>query len=74
MRAGNLTDGVYLIFLLIPFVLSLWIGDVLRKKILYRLALSGYYGQTLSGFIGILAEILIIITGISIGLLLVEIF
>jgi hypothetical protein len=72
MRTGNPIDGMYFFFLIIPFILSLWIGDHLRKKILSQLVLENYCSQNLSTFVGILVEILIIITGVSLGLLLIK--
>jgi len=72
MRTGNTIDGMYFFLLFIPFVLSFWIGDLLRKKIVSHLVLESYWSQNISTFVGILVEILIIITGVSIGLLLTK--
>jgi hypothetical protein len=72
MRTGNTIDGMYFFLLVIPFVLSFWIGDLLRKKSVSHLVLESYWSQNLSTFVGILVEILIIITGVSIGFLLIK--
>jgi hypothetical protein len=72
MRTGNPIDGMYFFLLIIPFVLSFWIGDLLRKKILSQLVLESYWSQNLSTFVGILVEILIIMIGVSVGFLLIK--
>ena len=72
MRTGNPIDGMYFFLLILPFVLSFWIGDLLRKKILSHLILESYWSQNLSTFAGILVEIIIIITGVSVGFLLIK--
>jgi hypothetical protein len=72
MRTGNPIDGMYFFLLVIPFLLSFWIGDLLKKKIVSHLVLESYWSQNLSAFLGILAELLIIITGASIGFLLLK--
>ena len=72
MRTGNPIDGMYFFLLIVPFLLSVWIGDILRKKILSHLVLESYWSQNLSIFVGILSEIIIIIIGVSIGLLLIK--
>ena len=72
MRTGNTIDGMYFLLLVIPFLLSFWIGDLLRKKIVSHLVLESYWSQSLSNFVGILVDFLIIITGISVGFLLIK--
>jgi hypothetical protein len=72
MRTGNTMDGMYFLLLAIPFVLSFWSGDLLRKKIISHLVLESYWSQNLSSFVGILVEFFIIITGISAGFLLIK--
>jgi hypothetical protein len=72
MRTGNTIDGMYFLLLVIPFILSFWVGDLLRKKIVSHLVLESYWSQNLSNFVGILVDFLIIITGISVGLLLIK--
>ena len=72
MRTGNITDGMYFFLLVIPVVLSFWIGEIVRKKIVSRLILENYWSQNLPTFIGNLVEILIIITGISVSFLLIK--
>jgi len=72
MRTGNPIDGMYFLLLIIPFVLSYWIGDLLRKKILSHLVFESNWSQDISTFIGILVEIIIIITGASVGFLLIK--
>jgi hypothetical protein len=71
MRTGNTTDGMYFFLLVIPFVLSFWIGDLVRIKIVSHLILESFWSKSLSGFAGILVEILIITTGVSVGFLLI---
>jgi hypothetical protein len=72
MRTGNPIDGMYFFLLIFPFLLSIWIGDILRKRILSYLVLESYWSQNLSTFVGILVEIIIIITGVSVGFLLIK--
>ncbi len=72
MRTGNPIDGMYFFLLIIPLVLSIWSGDFARKKILSHLILESYWSQNISTFIGILVEILIIVTGFSVGFLLIK--
>jgi len=72
MRTGNPIDGMYFFLLIFPFLLSIWIGDLLRKKILSHLVLESYWSQNLSIFVGILTEIIIIIIGVSVGFLLIK--
>ncbi len=72
MKTGNPIDGMYFFLLIIPFILSIWFGDLSRKKIISHLVLENYWSQNLSSFVGILTEIIIIIIGASIGLLLIK--
>ena len=72
MKTGNPIDGMYFFLLIIPFAVSFWIGDLLRRKILSHLVLESHYSQYLSTFVGVFEEILIIITGVSLGLLLIK--
>jgi hypothetical protein len=72
MRTGNPIDGMYLFLLIFPIILSIWIGDLLRKKILCHLVLESYRSQNISAIVGILIEIIIIITGVSVGFLLIK--
>ena len=72
MRTGNTIGGMYFLLLVIPFILSFWFGDLLRKKIVSHLVLESYWSQNLSNFVGILVDFLIIITGISVGFLLIK--
>ena len=67
MRTGNPMDGAYFLLLFVPFMLSLWVGDVLRKKIVYHLISDHYWSQNLSAFVGISLQILIMITGFLVG-------
>ena len=64
----NSTDGFYFFILLISFVLSLWLGDLLRIRIQ-----STNWNQKLSIFIGTFVEILVTSVGLFIGFLLVKI-
>jgi hypothetical protein len=72
MRSGNSIDGMYFLFIVIPFALSFWIGDLLRKKLIFHLVLESYCSQNFSTFIGIMVEIIIIITGTVAGLFLIK--
>ena len=72
MRTGNPIDGMYFFLLIIPLVLSFWSGDLLRKKILSHVVLESNWSQNLSTFVGILVEILIVITGVSVAFLLIK--
>jgi hypothetical protein len=72
MRISNSMDGMYFFMLVIPFVLSIWAGDLFRRKIESFLVVENYLSHNLSAIAGILAEILIIITGAGFGLLLVK--
>jgi hypothetical protein len=72
MKTGNPIDGMYFFLLILPVVLSFWIGDLLRKKILSHLILESYWRQDLSTLVGILVEIIIIISGVSVGFLLIK--
>ena len=67
MRAGNPLDGAYFLLLFVPFMLSLWAGDLLRKKIVFHLLLYSYWSQNLSAFVGISVQILIMIIGVIVG-------
>ena len=61
-------DGLYLLLILMPIVSSLIGGDFMRKKIVHQLLLSdGFWSQNLSAFIGVSAQILIIITGVLVS-------
>jgi uncharacterized membrane protein YciS (DUF1049 family) len=74
MRTGNPIDGMYILLLVIPFLLSLWGGDILRKKIVTHLALQSSCNHNISSFLGILAETIILIAGVLTGLLFIRIF
>ncbi len=74
MRTGNEIDGMYFFFLLIPFLLSLWSGDLLRKKIISYLFIQGNCNYNISAFAGIFVESLILILGVLAGLLLITLF
>ena len=67
MRVGNPMDGAYFLLLFVPFMLGLWAGDLLRKKIVYHLLLDRYWSQNLSSFVGVSVQILIIIIGVLVG-------
>jgi hypothetical protein len=71
MRTGNTLDGMYFLLLVIPFLLSFWIGDHLRTRIASLLALECNWNQHNSALAGVLGEITIILAGIFTGFLLV---
>jgi hypothetical protein len=72
MRAGNQMDGLYFFLLFAPIVLSIWAGDLLRKRIVSHLLLDCFWSQYLSVFIGVSVQILIMITGVLAGYFLVK--
>jgi hypothetical protein len=72
MRTGNTSDGLYFFLLVLPFVLSFLVGELLRKKIVSRLVLESSWNQNLPTLVGNLVEILIIIIGVSVGFLLIK--
>lgn len=72
MRTGNTADGMYFFLLVVPFIVSFFFGEVLRKTIISHLAIDGVCSQRVSILLGNLAEVLVIITGISAGILLVK--
>jgi hypothetical protein len=72
MKTGNTADGLYFFLFVLPLVLSIVVGELLRKKIVSRLALESSWSQNLPILVGNLVEILIIITGISAGYLLMR--
>jgi hypothetical protein len=72
MRTGNTTDGMYFFLLFIPIVLSILIGDYLKRKIISHLVLEGCWSQNSSAIVGIAAEFLSIISGVLAGFLLVK--
>jgi hypothetical protein len=71
MRTGNTTDGMYLFLFLIPFIISLLTGDLVRKKILSSIASENIYSKNLSMLAGVSAELLVIAAGVSVGFLLI---
>lgn len=71
MRTGNTLDGMYLLLLIIPFLLSFWIGDHLRTRITSLLTMECHLSQHYSALAGVLGEITIILAGIFAGFLLV---
>jgi hypothetical protein len=73
MRTGNPIDGMYILLLVVPFLLSLWIGDLLRKKIVSHLVMQSSCNYNTSSFVGVIVETIILIIGIIIGLLLIKI-
>ena len=74
MRTGNTIDGMYFFFLLIPFLLSLWGGDILRKRTVSNLMIQSNCNHYLSAFAGIFVEIVIIIIGVITGIVLIALF
>jgi hypothetical protein len=72
MRTGNTTDGLYFFLFVLPLVISFLVGELLRKKIVSRLVLDSFWVQNRPTLVGNLVEILIIITGASVGFLLLK--
>jgi hypothetical protein len=67
MRSGNPMDGAYFFLLFAPFVLSIWVGVILRRKIVGHLLLDRFGSQNISTFIGFSSQILIMIIGVLVG-------
>jgi hypothetical protein len=72
MKTGNTADGLYFFLFVLPLVLSIMVGELLRKKIVSRLVLESSWSHNLPILVGNLVEILIIITGVSVGFLLMR--
>ena len=64
----SFTDGLYIFLFLGSFALSLWLGDLLKMKIL-----ASNCNHKLSVITGTFVEILVTIIGIWIGVLLIKI-
>jgi hypothetical protein len=67
MRTPGPMDGSYFFLFAVPFMLSIWVGDLLRKKIVQHLLLDRYCSQNLSSFVGASVQISIMIIGIMVG-------
>jgi hypothetical protein len=67
MRSGNPLDGAYFFLLFGPFVLSICLGDILRRKIIGHLLLDRFESHNISTFVGFSAQILIMIIGVLAG-------
>ena len=74
MRIANPMDGMYFFLLFVPFVLSIWAGDILRKKILFHILSDHSLNQNLSLFIGVSVQVLVMIIGTSAGFILTRLF
>jgi hypothetical protein len=72
MRISNQMDGMYFLLLFIPFVVSIWMGDYLRKMIVSHLLLARSWSQPLSTIVGVSVQSLIMITGVLIGYFLIR--
>jgi len=72
MKTGNTADGLYFFLLVLPIVLSFLVGELLRKKIVSRLVLESNWSQNLPILVGNFVEILMVITGVSVGFLLIK--
>jgi hypothetical protein len=66
-------DGMYFLLLFGPFVLSIWLGDLLRKKTISYLLNDRSLNNSLSAFAGFSVQTLIIIFGALTGYFLVKI-
>jgi hypothetical protein len=71
MKTGNPIDGMYIFLIVIPLMVSLWGGDMLRKKIISHLVADSHWNHTVSSFVGIAVETVILAFGIMAGLLLI---
>jgi hypothetical protein len=60
-------DGAYFFLLFAPFVLSIWVGDILRRKIAGHLLLDRFGSQNILAFVGVSVQILIMIIGVLVG-------
>jgi hypothetical protein len=67
MRTSSQMDGMYFFLLFTPFVLSIWAGDLLRKKIVHHLLADRFWGQNLSAFVGVSVQILVMTSGVLAG-------
>jgi len=72
MRISNQLDGAYFFLLFVPFLLSFWVGDLLRKKIVHHLLLERSWSHSLSAVIGFALQSLIMIIGVLIGFFLTK--
>jgi hypothetical protein len=57
-------DGMYFFLLFTPIILSVWMGYLLRKKIVGHLHSDLSWNHSLSIFVGISVQSFIIITGV----------
>jgi len=74
MRTGNPMDGAYFFLLFAPFLLSIWAGNLLRKKITGLLLSDLFWSHNLSVFFGISIQIIIVIFGALTGYFLIIFF
>ena len=65
-------DGMYFFLLFAPIVLSIWVGDLLRKRIVCHLRLDRFWSQNLSATAGVSAQILIMLIGVLVGYFLIK--
>jgi hypothetical protein len=74
MKTGNPIDGMYFFLLLIPFLVSLWSGAIIREKIVTHLMVQTGCSNRITSLAGIFAESVILFFGIILGIFLVELF
>ncbi len=72
MRIGNDTDGMYFFLLFLPIMLSIWLGEYLKRKITFHLVCDSNWSQHNSTLIGNVAETSSIIAGVITGFVLIR--
>jgi hypothetical protein len=72
MRTGNQSDGMYFFLFIIPVIMGFLAGELVRKRIFSLLVADGTCNQNVATFVGSMIEILIIISGLSLGFLLMK--
>lgn len=65
-------DGMYFFLLFAPIILSVWAGDLLRKKIVSRLISEHSWNHNLTTVVGISVQSIIIMIGVLAAYFLVK--
>jgi hypothetical protein len=73
MRTGNPIDGMYILLFVVPIMIGLWAGDILRKKVISHLVADSNCNHTISSFVGIVVETVVLVFSILIGLFLIKV-
>jgi hypothetical protein len=72
MRSGDPMDGMYFLLLFVPFFLSVWAGDLLKKRLTEYLILDLFWSQNFSSFVGYSVQALVMLTGVLSGYVLIK--